>query len=619
MARSGLLATLVRQPSGWRAPRWFALAALLLAAAGSAQAATFTVVNTSDSGAGSLRQAITSANATPGADTIAFNIPGAGVHTITLASTLPDITETVLIDGYTQPGSSANTLAVGNNAVLLIEITGSLIDGQALHLMGSGANGSVIRGLVINGTYLVIGGAGDFIRIEQSDNNVVSGNFLGTNPTGTASIPGGDGVEIVNASNNLVGGTTPAARNLIAGDGVNRVSIRAQFAATGPQVATNNTVQGNYLGTNASGTAALGTSAAGVSLSGNAAATGNLIGGTAAGAGNLISGNNTGISIDNASSNTVQGNLIGTDVTGTAAIPNAFGGIFLRNSASNNVIGGSAAGARNVISANGTGGITFANASNDNVVQGNYIGVDVTGLAALGNTTWGINGFEGSNRQRIGGTGAGEGNVIAFTTGGPGVMLGIDEGGAGVQQWQILRNSIHSNAALGIDLAANGAQGVTPNDAGDGDIGPNALQNFPVVTALVASGSATINGTLNSLPNRNYLIEFFASAACDASGFGEGQTFIGSTNVATNGSGNATFGPLVLAVPSGQNAITATATDSGVGQTSEFSQCAGPPGPPPPPPPPPSLEPIPTLSQWTTMLLAALLGGIAVLGLRRRR
>jgi len=76
-------------------------------------------------------------------------------------------------------------------------------------------------------------------------------------------------------------------------------------------------------------------------------------------------------------------------------------------------------------------------------------------------------------------------------------MLGTDEGNVGVQQWQVLRNSIHSNAALGIDLAANGTHGVTPNDAGDADSGPNALQNFPVITALVAGGNATINdGTL---------------------------------------------------------------------------------------------------------------------------
>jgi titin len=112
----------------------------------------------------------------------------------------------------------------------------------------------------------------------------------------------------------------------------------------------------------------------------------------------------------------ITGNLM--NIAGTAAIPNPFGGIFLRNSATGNVIGGAAAGARNVISGNGNGGVTFANGSSDNVVTGNYIGVDVTGLAPLGNTTWGINGFEASDRNRIGGTGAGEANIIAFTTGG---------------------------------------------------------------------------------------------------------------------------------------------------------------------------------------------------------
>ena len=252
-----------------------------------------------------------------------IQIPGAGVHTITLASILPAITDTVTIDGYTQPGASPNGLATGNNAVLLVELTANLLTGHGLHVLGAGSGGSVIRGLVITGAFLQPASTGAHIRIEQSDNNAVTGNFLGTDPTGTIARVNSDGIHIINASTNTIGGSTPAARNLIAGDGVRRVFIRSQFAASGPQVAVGNQVLGNYIGTNAAGTAALGTASDGVTLFSNGGTSGNVIGGTAAGAGNLISGGGFGVLIDNATTTLVQGNLIGTNVAGTAAIPNA--------------------------------------------------------------------------------------------------------------------------------------------------------------------------------------------------------------------------------------------------------------------------------------------------------
>jgi hypothetical protein len=328
------------------------------------QAATFTVINTNDAGAGSFRQALINATAAAGADTVAFNIPGAGVHTITLLSILPPITGPTTIDGYTQPGSSQNSLAVGNNAVLLIQLTGSPPEnGHALHFLGLGSSGSVVQGLVINGAFTTPGCCSAYIRIEQSDGNTVSGNFIGTDPTGTIAMPGGHGIQIVNGSTNTIGGTTPAARNVVAGDGAERVEILAQFAGSGPTSATANQVQGNYIGTNASGTAALGTGSRGVHLGGNGNTMNNVIGGTAAGAGNLLSGNSTGVEIENSTANLVQGNLIGTNIAGTAAIPNNFGGVILRTSANNNTVGGTAAGARNVISGNGSGGILLDNIS----------------------------------------------------------------------------------------------------------------------------------------------------------------------------------------------------------------------------------------------------------------
>jgi len=137
-------------------------------------AATLTVTNTNDSGAGSLRQAILDANATPGADTIVFDIPGPGVHTITPATPFDQITEAVTIDGYTQPGSSPNTDPLGTNAVLLIELDGTLTGNASIGL-NLGAGASTVQGLVVNRWGIGINTAG-------AGGNVVRGCFLGTDP-----------------------------------------------------------------------------------------------------------------------------------------------------------------------------------------------------------------------------------------------------------------------------------------------------------------------------------------------------------------------------------------------------------------------------------------------------
>src|SRR5712692_226042 len=252
---------------------------------------TFMVTNTNDSGAGSLRQAIIDANNNPGLDTIAFNIPGSGVHTITPATDLPTITEAVVIDGYTQPGASANTLAVGDNAVLLIQLDGTALpNSSGLNL--SGANGSTVRGLVINSF------SADVLA-NGSSNHTIAGNFLGTDPTGMTSVgTSAIAVSFQINSGNTIGGTTPAARNVMsAGGGV--ITL---------QTSTGNTVQGNYIGINAAGTAAL-PSFDGIFL--NVNSTGNTIGGTAAGAGNVFGNfSDFGVRLEAGSgSNIVQGNL----------------------------------------------------------------------------------------------------------------------------------------------------------------------------------------------------------------------------------------------------------------------------------------------------------------------
>ena len=583
-----------------------------------AQAATFTVTNTNDSGAGSLRQAILAANSSAGADTIAFNILGAGVHTIAVTSGLPTITDAVTIDGYTQPGSSANTLIAGDNAVLLIEIDGSLISGNSSGLYLA-ASGCVIKGLVVNHFKGIGGGCGIAIG---GDNNLVSGNFIGTDPTGTVKASNDIGVYISSAGN-TIGGTTPAARNVISGNVYNGVEL---FNA----VSTNNLIQGNFIGTNANGAAALGNDLAGVTLiDAGTNSSNNIIGGNAPGAGNLISGNGNGKNgvggvwlYGVVGGTKVQGNLIGTDVTGKVAISNAYG-VSISSSVPNSaVIGGTTAAERNVISGNNSIGVDISSLSSGVTVSGNFIGTDITGVSGLPNTYFGVV-ANGANNT-IGGAATGAGNVISANNG-AGVYLGSSaatgnqvsgnkigfgsdgstplgntdsgieiydantniiggsagnsigfNGGPGVKITSvnaiansISSNSISSNQGLGIDLDA---AGVNPNDQGDGDLGANKHQNYPVLTsAILNNGATVVSGTLNSTANTQFRVEFFANASCDSSGFGEGQTFLGATNVTTDANGNANLNPSFGGLSAGQF-ITSAATDPS-GNTSEFSQC----------------------------------------------
>jgi len=304
---------------------------------------------------------------------------------------------------------------------------------------------------------------------------------------------------------------------------------------------------------------------------------GNTIGGSEPGAGNVISGNNdTGVVIQcfGGNSNIVQGNLIGTDVTGTRVLGNGGSGVSVGGN--DNTIGGTSPGARNVISANGAG--IAINGARRSVVQGNLIGTAMDGISDLGNRLFGIGIAFGASDNSIGGISNGAGNIIAFN-GGEGVLSHVGQNpccaAAGINN-AILSNSIFSNDSLGIDLAPGLLpliKGVTPNDSGDGDTGPNNLQNFPVLTSAIgAPGSTTIEGTLNSTSNTQFRIELFVNSACDSRGHGEGETFIGSPMVTTDGSGDAFFSFVhPNTVPSG-SFITATATDPN-GNTSEFSRC----------------------------------------------
>ena len=611
--------------------------AAAVGSAAAAAAATYTVTNTNDSGAGSLRQAILDANGNPGLDTIVFNVPGSGVHTITPATPLPAITDPATINGYSQPGASANTLAVGDDAVLLIELDGTTSGGTGIEIS---AGGSTVRGLVINhfnpavaldtaggdaiagnfigtdptgavavgnggvfgsvamngGTGHVIGGPNPPDRNLISGNvgsytvfiggsstgNVIQSNYIGTDATGMAALGNGTGIGIWNGSSTVGGLTaTPGSPpgNLISGNG--GAGIEISGAAT-----TGNVVQGNLIGPDATGAATLPQGGPGVAIGPNGGANNNLIGGTAAGARNVISGN-TSYGIYLASgyvasfANTIQGNYIGPDITGTIALSPNQTGIFF-NAADHNQIGGSSPGAGNVISGNGSSannypGVGLWAGAPGNVFQGNLVGTQADGVSPLGNAGVGIGGSLGASQNIVGGIGPGEGNAIAFN--------GNPTGSTGGVQFQdygtgntIRGNLIHDNIGigthgLGIDLNADG---VTANDAGDVDAGSNDDQNFPivsVVTNLAPDTGTRIQGVLHSMPSTTYDLDFYANPACSnfPREFLEGETYLGSGQVTTDGSGTGAFDvTLPVSVEAGAR-ISATATDPN-GSTSEFSQ-----------------------------------------------
>jgi VCBS repeat-containing protein len=453
---------------------------------------TFFVSNTNAIGPGSLHQAILDANANSGVtDTISFNIAGAGPHVISLAGALPVITDTIIIDGTTEPDFAYAGDGSPRPVVVIDGTAAGPVDGIVL---GAGSGGSEIRGLVIQNFQ------NDGILV-QSGNNVIAGNILGLQSDGIT-IAGNNlagaglhGNIRIESANNTVGGLTPAERNIISRSGFSGVVL---FGA---------------------------------------GATGNHI----------------------------RGNFIGTDISGTLARGNAEEGIEIQD-ASGNTIGGTVAGARNILSGNGSDGMEIDNGDN-NIIQGNYIGTDVTGMVMLGNGRDGIdlneNVGNGATGNLIGGTDPSAANLIAGNG-----MYGIEVRDAPTINNTILGNRIYNNSLIGIQLTTDGM--VTLNDAGDADADSNNQQNFPVLTAADTNTLDTIviDGTLNSTANSYFRIEFFASSAADGSGYGEGETYLGHVNVATDGSGNASFSTSLSAAVANGAAISATATKSDATYTS---------------------------------------------------
>ncbi len=423
--------------------------------------------------------------------------------------------------------------------------------GVGIFMFGTGNSNVTIGGTVAGARNIISGNEYDGIRIN-ADGVTVKGNYIGTDVSGTAKIgndTNGNGI-VVRGYNNIIGGTSEAARNIISG---NSTGILLFFGGR-------TVVQGNYIGTDVSGMNDLGNEL-GIFIQYSFE---NIIGGPEPGAGNLISGNfGIGIWIVGRD-NTISGNIIGLDVTGTTPLGNSGDGVrLLSNYSFGNLIGGTTAGAGNLIGGNGGGGISIGRAGG-NVVVGNYIGTDASGTVDLGNGQNGID-IEGVGPNIIGGTTPGEGNTIAFN-GGAGVSVQNSTGHG------ILANAIFANAGLGIDLDADG---VTPNDAGDADAGANNLQNFPVLTSTIRTTfNTTITGTLHSTPTTTFNLEFFSNSVCDPSDHGEGEKFLGSKEVTTDSSGNVDFvATWPTIVPSNHFSMTATATDPD-NNTSEFSPCA---------------------------------------------
>ena len=510
--------------------------------------------------------------------TITFNIPGVGVHTISPLTALPTIAPengAVTIDGYTQPGAMPNTNPPGqrDNARILIELSGAMA--PAISGLTINANGSGVGGLVINRFQH------NAIEIG-SDDNVIVGNFIGTNPTGTAALPNGasdafgnGGIVLFSGQNNTIGGMASGARNVISGNIGDGVVLHR---LTGNR----NIVQGNFIGTDVTGSLALGNTQRGVTSNG-----GNLIGGDIAAARNIISGNNRGVELEGAL-DVVQGNFIGTDATGTRAVPNLDVGVNIGggtggSTGGGNTIGGliSTPGAPpgNLISGNGTAGLSIVIGDlGGNIIQGNVIGADVTGTHRVGNGS-GIK-IDNANNT-VGGTVADARNIIAFNGSLCDVNnAGVRVRGSGAIGNAILGNSIFSNGGLGIDLTLpfDGPCGVTPNHHCVSVAGPNNFQSYPILTSATSGGgSTTIQGSLDSVPNKTFRIEFFDNHRCHPSGNGSGETFIGSTDITTNGNCTAPITVTFQVTVQSGHVITATATaidpSGNPSNTSEFSAC----------------------------------------------
>ncbi|MEI8202049.1 MAG: T9SS type A sorting domain-containing protein [Bacteroidota bacterium] len=565
---------------------------------------TFVVTTTSDSGSGSLRDAITNANGIPGNHTISFNIPTTdagynattGVWTITpLTTYLPITRNNLTIDGTTQTSNVGNTNPLGPEIML----NGNQNSIDYCFWVTNAANVTIKGFIICDFIY------GIQIYGSSSLNNVITGNYIGLKQNGTDTLGNYIGIEIFGgASQTLIGGSTPADRNIVSGN--EHIGIRLLNSG-------NNTLIGNYVGTDRTGMIAKG-NYDGISIEGTS--NHNIVGGTNAGEGNLVSGNVAyGIPIfgAGADSTLVIGNLIGTNINGNAAVPNTYGVLF-DDGARGNIVGGISEQERNIISGNSAYGVFIYNlGTTQNKVLYNYIGTDISGTLALpnangividgaadthyimgnvisGNLQQGIDiHITGSNHHIIAGNliGTDKTALLPLANGSDGIRIG--EGGkyniiggdyganviaynqgngvsvitSGDINNRISKNTIYQNSGLGIDLFP---QGITPNDSGDIDTGPNQLMNYPIINPVQAlsGGQFKVSGTLDTQLPQFCTIELFLADINNA-GYPQGKVFLSSCTPDIYGNWSDTLNNLIW-----QNKLTATATDS-AGNTSEFS------------------------------------------------
>ncbi len=540
----------------------------------SASAATFTVTNLNDAGAGSFRQALIDANAAAGSDNIVFSVVG----NIPILSTLPAITDVVDIDGTSAPGyvacgapfvaldgtaagsanglqflsgASGSTLQALNvrsfslNGVQFIgsancqvracfigtDLTGTVDLGNGLNgvQMEGGSNNNTIGGSVLCDGNLISGNNGAGISINNSTGNIVSGNVVGLSLTGTTALPNSSiGILCINGANSTsIGGSLAAEANIVSGNGSGLTGNGINLDASSDCI-----IRGNFIGVDATGNTGIGNAENGIALNG---CQNTLIGGSGANDGNTIADHNFHAIVLNGGSNNcvIQGNNCGTNVAGNAAIGNDDSGIIIINS-TGTIIGGTAANEGNVLSGSLSEYGIFAIASTGLVIRGNFIGTDRTGTINLGNFDGGIRFDFGAGSSFIGGSPAGAGNTIAFNTG-----YGVGVLNASSNQVVISRNSIYCNTGDGIDL--NG-------------VGNNNIPS-PVILSADNTGASGTAGP-------NNFVELFYDFSCGASC--QGRTYIAT--VIADGAGNWS-----IVTPLTGN-ITATASDA-TNNTSEFANC----------------------------------------------
>jgi hypothetical protein len=538
--------------------------------------ATFTVSKDLDDGtANTLRWAIQRANATPGANVIDFAIGGGGFKaSITLDSTmgpLPPITNAVLLDGYSQDAPFAPP------GVPEVELSGNfLVAGDGLTVTTQGA--VTIQGLAIdrfNGNGITVsnplGAAGTTIQ----------GCSIGLDLNGLAAPNKNNGV-LLTSADNTVGGLAQSAGNAIAANLQSGIRISGELAVR-------NVVQGNLIGTGSKGAAAPGNKSDGVLLSENATGNtiGGLT--VFSDVGNVIPGNGLhGVDLSGANNNLVAGNLIGVDAGGMLATSNGKNGVRLLNGSSNNTIGGGA-GMRNVISGNGGFGVTLSGPNlTGNTISSNYIGVAVDGSTKVANGLAGVN-VDQAFGNTVGGTTAGAANVIsgngedgvvisgASATGNvvSGNKIGTDRTGATAvgNAWHGVRALSDQNTIGG--TTANEPNLISENGLSGVNLGGNSnlvLGNF---IGTNAAGTAAIPNKVGVVirGNQNEVGGTGEGAGNLISGNKEGVHIVGSNNVVDgNLIGTTRDGMAALANEHGGMTLSGHASGNTIGGTDKAAR-----------------------------------------------